>query len=247
MKKEIWHNFLIKSGNLFFRYRNYLFPSFIIILFTLSRPQLFFHSYLLDKFAVAGGIVIALCGAAFRLLVISFAYIKRGGKDGRVWAESLVCEGFYAHVRNPMYTANFLIASGIGIIYGSLYVYLVIIPLFAFIYLSIVTTEENYLKAHFGGEYQKYCRRVNRFIPNFKGLKHSLANFHYDWRKALRKDYGTFFGVLFGCYFTLLWKGHYFYKFPTNSLEAVFAATIFILLASGYIIIRRLKKTGRLR
>ena len=32
---------------------------------------------------------------------------------------------------------------------------------------------------------------MNRFIPNPRGLRASLAEFSYDWRRALVKEYGT--------------------------------------------------------
>jgi protein-S-isoprenylcysteine O-methyltransferase Ste14 len=243
----MWHKFLIKSGNLFFRFRNFLFPALCIILFILTRPAYFLGSRALDRIVVALGITAALAGEAFRLLVIGFAYIKRGGKDGRVYADNLVTEGFYAHVRNPMYIGNFLILAGLGMIYGSAWVYFFMIPFFSFAYYSIVVTEENYLRGHFGQEYEQYCKKVNRFSPNFGGIRKSLRQFHYDWRKAIRKDYGTFFGVLVGCVATLLWKRYYFYGLPKSKTEALVAGLPFILIAICYTAARYLKKSGRLK
>jgi hypothetical protein len=186
-------------------------------------------------------------GLAFRLLVIGFAYIKRGGKNGRVYADNLVTEGFYNHVRNPMYVGNFLILVGLGMIYGSAWIYFLVIPFFSFVYLSIVVTEEEYLRGRFGTEYEDYCKRVNRFLPNFSGIRTSLRQFHYDWRKAIRKDYGTFFGALFGCYVTSLWKRYYFHGFPSSKSEILISVFVFILIGLCYGVIRYLKKSGRLK
>ena len=238
---------LIKSGNLFFRFRNALFPIFIVCVFLFTRPAYFLRSEPLDTIAVAMGIMVALAGQALRLLVIGFAYIKRGGKDGRVYADTLVSEGFYAHVRNPMYIGNFLILVGVGIIYGSAWIYLVVVPFFSFVYLSIVVTEEHYLRGRFGAEYDAYCKRVNRFLPNFRGIRKSLAHFHYDWRKALRKDYGTFFGVLFGCLATALTKQYYFRGIPNNRRAMLAPVALFTLLVLGYLVIRYLKKNNKLQ
>ncbi len=241
------NKFLIKSGNLFFKHRNFLFPLFIVSLLLFTKPGLFLNSRVIDRFAVAAGFIIAVLGIIFRCIVIGFAYIKRGGKEGKVYADNLVVRGFYAHTRNPMYIGNFSILIGLGIIYGSLFVYIIIIPLFAFIYLSIIATEENYLRKHFGKEYEDYCRRTPRFIPNFKGLKKSLEEFHYDWRKAIRKDYGTFFGTIVGGYSILLWKKHLLYGFPSNNNELIIPAVIFFLIAAGYITVRYFKKSGKLK
>ena len=243
----MWHKFLIKTGNLFFKWRNALFPLFIVSLLLFTKPGLFLENGTADNLAVGAGFIIAILGVVFRCIVIGFAYIKRGGKDGKVYADNLVTKGFYNHVRNPMYIGNFLILTGLGIIYGSIYVYVAVIPLFAFIYLSIVVTEENYLRRNFGKEYDEYCKKVPRFIPNFSGIRESLKEFHYDWRKAIRKDYGTFFGTIVGCYAILLIKRHIIYGFPHNGNEAAVPAVIFFLLAVGYASLRFFKKSGKLK
>ncbi|MFC1514500.1 methyltransferase family protein [Candidatus Omnitrophota bacterium] len=241
------NKFLIKNGAVFFRLRNFLFPTFIIVLFLFTKPALFLGSRALDPVVVTLGFMIALTGQAFRLLVIGFAYIKRGGRDGRVFADDLVIQGFYAHVRNPMYVGNFLILLGIGMIYGSAWVYFVLVPFISFAYLSIVVTEEDYLKKRFGAEYKKYCKKVNRFFPNFKGIKGSLGQFQYDWKKVIRKDYGTFFGMIVGCYAIVLWKRYHLYGFPKSEGEILTAISVFILLGIGYVVVRRLKKSGKLK
>ena len=243
----MWHKVLIKSGSLFFQHRNCLFTIFYIGILLFTRPAFFLGNPQLDRFAVALGVMIALVGAAFRLLVIGFAYIKRGGKNGRVYADNLVIEGVYAHVRNPMYISNFFIVVGIGIIYGSAWIYFLAIPFFSFAYLAIMVTEEDYLRRRFGAEYDEYCRRVNRFFPNFKGIRNSLKEYQYDWRKVIRKDYGTVFGMLVGCYATWLWKQYYFYGLPSSMSDIRGPVFVFIVFGIGYSFFRYLKKSGRLK
>ena len=193
------------------------------------------------------GALLVMTGLLFRFLVIGFAYIKRGGKDGQVYADKLVTQGFYAHVRNPMYMSNFLIFMGLSLIYGSGTVYFLVIPFFSFAYYAIVVVEEDYLKKQFGASFNEYCRRVNRFFPDFRGVRRSLKEFHYDWRKAIRKDYGTFFGVLMGCYITWLWKSYYFHVFPHNRRDVWSAAFVLAGIVLSYGLIRYLKKSGRLQ
>src|SRR4030042_6489106 len=238
--------FLIGSGNFFFRFRNFLFPVFIILLLFFARPAFFWGDPGLDRIGVALGFLIALLGQAFRFLVIGFAYIKRGGKEGRVYADELVTEGLYAHVRNPMYIGNFLILMGLGIMYGSLWVYVLVIPFFSYVFLSIVVTEENSLKRRFSAAYDDYCRSVNRFIPDLRGLRKSLQKFTYDWRKALRKDYGTFFGVLLGSFATFLVNNCHFTDFPRTPGQMFIFALGLVCIGTGYGLARYLKKSGRL-
>ena len=234
-------------GSLFFRFRNFLFPVLVIVLFLFIKPSYFLGSKSLDKIMVVLGIAVALAGQAIRFLVIGFAYIKRGGKDGKVFADHLVTEGLYNHVRNPMYVGNFFILSGLGMIYGSPWGYFFIIPFFGFVYLAIVVTEENYLRSHFGSKYEEYCKRVNRFLPNLCGIRETLGRLHYDRRKAIRKDFGTFLGVLLGCHAMLLWKRYYFYTFPSSKSDIAISELIFILIVICYVSILYLKKTGRLK
>jgi hypothetical protein len=103
----------------------------------------------------------------------------------------LVVRGFYAHTRNPMYVGNVLVVAGFCLFYESLWSYCVALPIFIFSYYAITVAEETYLAGRFGPDYEHYTKTVNRFIPNFKGLSQSLAGFQYDWKRALRKDYGN--------------------------------------------------------
>lgn len=237
---------LLKSGALFFRFRNYLFPVFVIVVALFTSPALFLGRRDWDVVVMICGFLIALSGILFRLFVIGFDYIKRGGKDGHVYADGLVTGGIYNHVRNPMYIGNFLGIAGISLIYGSPWVYGLVVPFFAYIYVSIILTEEDYLRKRFGAEFEAYCKRVNRFIPRFNHLKATLEKSTYDWKKALRKDYGTFFGMLVGCTMAWLGKMYHLYGLEQNPHRVPIIALPLVLLGSLYIGVRYLKKSGRI-
>ena len=237
---------LLTSGNFFFKHRNALFPAVFLLMLLGSRPALFMGNPALDKLMVLFGALVALTGQTFRVAVIGYAYIKRGGKEGKVYADDLVIRGFYAHVRNPMYVGNFLIAVGISLVYGAPSVYYFIIPFFTFVYLSIVTAEENFLRGKFGPAYEEYERNVPRFIPNFKGLSETLKGFRYDWKRALRKDYGTMFGTLFGILFILIWKNYWIYGYDVKKAEIHSLFSWMIPIIAFYGIIRYLKLSKRL-
>ncbi len=237
---------LLASGNLFFRVRDALFPTIFIFLFIFTRPVLFLGNESLDRVVVLAGFVTALAGQCFRLAVIGFAYIKRGGKEGRVYADDLVIEGFYAHTRNPMYVANYLMTVGLGLMYGSPWVYFFVIPFFTYVYLSIVVAEENFLRGKFSVSYDEYCRAVNRFIPDFRGLGKSLEKFSYDWKKVIRKEYGTFFGLLFALNFIPLWKTWWIHGFSPKKSEILIRFLLILSVGFCYLWVRRLKKSGKL-
>ena len=234
-------SFTQRCGNFFFKYRNGLFPGVFAVLFLVSRPPAA-GNFPRDFFAMALGILLVLAGQGFRLAVIGYAYIKRGGKEGRVYADDLVTRGFYAHSRNPMYVGNFAVVLGICILYGSPWAYFFVLPFFAFAYESITVAEETYLRERFGAEYEAYRRRVNRFWPNLQGMRESLKEFEYDWKRALRKDYGNIFQNFSAALFVLAWKCW------AGPRAVVFYGVLpaAALLAAFYSWARVLKKSGRL-
>ena len=76
----------------------------------------------------------------------------------------LVTHGFYAHVRNPIYTFLLLAFAG--------YVFLLPtwLSLVAFVVTIVelrqhVKREEEYLLRTYGDEFREYARRVGRFVP----------------------------------------------------------------------------------
>jgi len=180
-------------GQFAFRFRDYLVPVAAVVTLIFTRPERPFGSERLDYWMDGLGLLIALLGQTLRVTVIGYAYIKRGGVNKQLAAPKLVSEGFYAHSRNPMYVGNFLILTGIALIYNSRWVYLIILPGFVLGILAIIKAEEDFLAAKFGAEYDDYCRRVNRFLPSLRGLRTTLAGMRFDWRRVVRKEYGTTF------------------------------------------------------
>ena len=230
-----------RSGDFFFKYRNGLFPVIFASLFLVSRPRAI-ERFPQDLFAMGLGFLLVLAGQGFRLAVIGYAYIKRGGKEGQVYADDLVMRGFYAHSRNPMYVGNLAVVIGICILYGSRWAYFFVLPFFAFAYWAITVAEETYLRGRFGAQYEAYEKQVNRFWPNWKGLSESLKEFKYDWKRAVRKDYGNVFQNFSVALLILAWK--FYAHSGTGVFYAVLPALAF--LAVFYAWARVLKKSGQL-
>jgi hypothetical protein len=140
--------------------------------------------------------MVSLAGQALRIVVIGLAYIKRGGRQKTITADRLVCEGVFAHSRNPLYLANFLMVSGLLLIWNSPWAYLIVLPSLGIAFLSIVRAEEEFLSRRFGAEYAEYCSRVPRFLPRLRDFRQTLAQFDFDWRRVIRKEYGTTFALV---------------------------------------------------
>ena len=179
---------LVELGNFSFKYRGSLLPV-AVILFVVPSPHLFPD----PAFAAWLGFVIAVIGQLVRVGTVGLAYIIRGGKDHRVYAEDLVTRGLYSHVRNPMYFGNFFLVVGLAVATNSWLFMLVGIPLSLGMHNSIVAAEENFLRTKFGSQFDDYCRRVPRWVPRFSGLLRTLGGMEFQWRRVVRKEYAAGF------------------------------------------------------
>ena len=236
-----------RLGRFVFGYRDYLVPAALLAVIALTRPQAPFGSERLDAALDALGLLVAVVGQVLRMAVIGYAYIQRGGAQKQLSAPKLVCAGFYAHSRNPMYAGDFLLFLGLSLIYNSPWVYLVVLPAVAFSLLAIVTAEERYLGRRFGAAYADYCRTVNRFVPGLRGLRTTLRGMHFDWRRVLRKEYGTTFAWVSAAFFLLAWQQivRLGWSAGQPALRWLLCLYVPVPLAYGYV--RWLKKSGRLQ
>ena len=74
----------------------------------------------------------------------------------------MVTSSPYAYVRHPIYLGAWLIALGLGLLFG----FPLIASVFLLLWLNLVIHfEEKELLEVYGREYKEYRRRVPRFIP----------------------------------------------------------------------------------
>src|SRR5208282_5943486 len=156
---------MVRIGNFFFHYRNGLFP-LVYLLLIFKSPGLFPDF----RTALAIGLAVTVLGQFLRAITIGLEYIIRGGRNRQVYAEKLVTGGIFTHCRNPLYVGNLLIILGVGGASNSHLFMCIGFPFFLFAYRAIVAAEENFLRNKFGAEFDEYCARVNRFLPNFSGI-----------------------------------------------------------------------------
>ena len=72
--------------------------------------------------------------------------------------------GPYAHTRNPLYLGSMLIAAGFAVALASWLFAVVLAAGFAIIYIPVIASEEQFLRATFP-DFDDYCRRVPRLLP----------------------------------------------------------------------------------
>ena len=237
---------MIRAGHFFFRFRDLLFPLVFLALIAGTRARWPWGRRDLEIASNGLALLLMVSGQLLRALVIGFAYVRRGGKNRQIFAESLVVEGFFAHSRNPLYLGNLLGLLGLLVLHDSPLGYAVGIPFFAFAYAAIIAAEEDYLVRRFGSVYDQYCRRVPRLLPSFAGLRQTLADMRFDWRRLVRKEYGTTFAGVTAVCALLVWDDYQ----RLGSAEAGQAARVLLWVwvpaAAAYLTARWLKKRGSL-
>ena len=183
----------IRIGDFFFKHRNHIVPVFLVLVFAIFPPPdaYFGHPDWVAIVATAGYVLVA-AGLLLRAAVIGFAYIKRGGLNKEVYADTLVTAGFFAVCRNPLYVGNMLVYSGVFLRKGGLVVIIGGPLLFFFLYSAIIAAEEYFLRAKFGPEYEAYCRRAPRWGIRVSRLGAALEGMNFRWRRVISKDYTTF-------------------------------------------------------
>lgn len=178
-----------KIGHFLFRYRNAMFP-LVALPLLLPGPEPFEETLT----ATLLGVIVAGLGQWIRVLTIGLRYVVRGGRGGRVYADDLVTDGVYSHVRNPMYVGNVLIVIGVALASNSWATIVVGTALAVFMYSCIVAAEEEYLRSRFGSAFEAYCRDVPRWLPRLRSMQPTLAKMRFHWRRVVVKEYGTPFG-----------------------------------------------------
>ncbi|ABA59264.1 methyltransferase family protein [Nitrosococcus oceani] len=244
--KASCQSFVIHYGNFLFKYRNVVFPLVLVALLFGFRPLPPLDNTDDGLGMDILGFFISAMGEGVRIAVIGLAYIKRGGLNKRVHADTLVREGIFAHCRNPLYLGNLLILFGLFLIHNNPWVYILGLGFFLTAYAAIVMAEEFYLEGKFGADYQDYCRRVNRWLPQLRGLRKTLRSMQFNWRRAVAKDYASTYSWMV---LALLVMGYESLPLPLTEKDIFWInglCVIFVLLTTIFAIARYLKKSGYL-
>ena len=236
---------MIGIGNFFFKYRNQLFI-FLYALLLVPSPLLFSPAAFGETFWKLSfwiGLVITTAGVFIRALTIGLTFIERGGKDLKVHADALITVGLFHHCRNPLYVGNNLMLLGLGILSNSLIYVLIVVPIFLFIYQCIVLAEEDFLKKQFGQSYADYCSRVNRWLPDLRGIGTTFSSMRFNWVKCFFTEYNTQIFWVTGVMLTILFKYPEIVGNEPGMRNRVMWVA-FPLLVAYYVVLRWLRKSG---
>ncbi len=139
-------------------------PFFYIIAFLPDRT-LYIVPAPWNWLMVTGQILAALCLLAALSQTGISSFLGLSQARGQAAADGLVTDGFYCHLRNPLFffAAAFLWLSPL------MTENLLAFNLLATVYFYAgARHEESSLKAEFGQEYEEYWRRVPMFLPRLK-------------------------------------------------------------------------------
>jgi protein-S-isoprenylcysteine O-methyltransferase Ste14 len=78
---------------------------------------------------------------------------------------TLVTEGVFGLIRNPLYAGMSAALCGIALIFALDWLLLLIVPSCVVLHFAVVRREERYLERKFGEAYRRYKERVPRYLP----------------------------------------------------------------------------------
>jgi hypothetical protein len=100
----------------------------------------------------------------------------------------LTTSGPYRYVRNPLYLANLLLASGAGVMVAGWWLAALLVVLMAAAFHRTALSEEKALAKQFGEQYLRYCRATPRWLPKLARIPGSPGK-RFSWRLALDNDW----------------------------------------------------------
>ncbi len=101
------------------------------------------------------------------------------------------------------------------------------------------------MRNKFGQSYVNYCKRVNRWLINLKGIGATFSEMRFNWKRWILKEYNTQYVWLSGITLILLLKYDQLTGGDTHLRNVLLIVTLSLLLAL-YLLTRYLKKSGKM-
>ena len=230
-------NWKLRGGNFLFRYRSFTPIPLIILVFIIFKPIDLGEKNLLINIS---GLLTSLLGEAVRIIAVGYSFTGTSGRESYLRADNLNTSGIYSVTRNPLYIGNFLIFTGLVVIFSNLFALLTFALFLILQYYFIILAEEDYLEKKYGSDYKVYLSRVKRIIPTFKGYRKNQNPFHL--KKVIFKENDSVFNMLIMFLLVLLYKELKFSHRIDHPIAYIIPAGILIL---AYVIVKIIKKRGK--
>ncbi len=174
---------LAQIGRVWFKWRGFSPVPFFLLLFFLPAEVRW------ESSALAFFLVIAASAEGLRVWTVGYmGSATRTRGDG---VPALVHAGPLRYVRNPLYIANAMLYTTVGLLLGHVTLSFLFLGYTALQYTCIVAFEEERLLAIFGSAYAVYQSQVPRwavcFAPRCRTSGHA-----FDLKKALKSESSTF-------------------------------------------------------
>lgn len=140
------------------QFHSRIFMVLVVLIMLFCKPMLGPRSFLFQVM-VWSGYALVISGVLGRIYCSLFI----GGRKN----QSIVRQGPFSVVRNPLYLFSFIALLGCGLQSGMITVVIVLVVAFALYYPQVVQKEEEYLSHSFGEDYESYKREVPRWEADF--------------------------------------------------------------------------------
>jgi len=234
---------LEREGNWLFRWRSYL-PLLLGGIFLIGLKDFDYpaHDHKWDSLWEIFCLLVSFFGLGIRVHVIGHAQEGTSGRNTRKQkAVSLNVTGLYSIVRHPLYLGNFFIWLGISLFPRLWCISLLFVLIFWLYYERIIFAEEEFLRRNFGREFEDWSQETPCFIPKFNRWKRPSISFKLI--KALKDEYSGFFAIIASFTFLEVVSDIIIKGAPEADWQWI---VIFFIGLSTYLILRTLKKKGRL-
>src|SRR5580658_9450220 len=142
---------------------------------------------------------------------------------------SLVADGPYRHVRNPLYFANILLALGLGAMMSRLGFFVAVIAMLVFCY-RLILREESDLQASQGEQYRRYRSAVPRLWPSF-APRTASAGRQASWAAGFKAE--------FWCWGFAIGVAAFAITLNTTAFVVILTASVVLLWLSTLVIQRK--------
>ena len=143
------------------------------------------HAALLVRIAFGFGAL--LLGIAASIRTWAAAYLRSDVvHDTALHTETLVADGPYRHVRNPLYLGTFLLSVGLGLLASRLGFAILAVG-GAIRILRLIGREEAELERERGESFREFCRRVPRLLPSLQP-RVPASGLKPQWGQAFRGE-----------------------------------------------------------
>jgi protein-S-isoprenylcysteine O-methyltransferase Ste14 len=150
---------------------------------------------ILERSLFAAAALLVLLAAALRTWAA--AYLRSTVvHDPSLHSETVVADGPYRYMRNPLYLGGILLALGVGLL-ASRSGFIVMVAGLSILYLRLMGLEEANLTREQGESYREFCRRVPRLWPSLTA-RVPRGNLEPKWRQAFGGElfmWGFFVGL----------------------------------------------------